>query len=42
VGPSAFADAGLRLTAMREFGGRPIPWRMVARLEKSGIGGGAR
>ena len=30
----AFADAGFMLTALREFGNRPIPWLLVARLEK--------
>ena len=31
---AAFADAGFMLTALREFGNRPIPWLLVARLEK--------
>jgi hypothetical protein len=31
---TAFADAGLVLDALREFGSRPIPWLLVARLEK--------
>ena len=31
---TAFADAGLVLNALREFGNRPIPWLLVARLEK--------
>jgi SAM-dependent methyltransferase len=31
---SAFVDAGLMLTALREFGTRPIPWLLVAQLQK--------
>ena len=31
---SVFAAAGLMLTALHEFGNRPIPWLLVARLEK--------
>jgi SAM-dependent methyltransferase len=31
---TAFADAGLLLNALREFGNGPIPWLLVARLEK--------
>jgi SAM-dependent methyltransferase len=32
---TAFADAGFVLSALREFGRRPIPWLLVARLEKA-------
>jgi SAM-dependent methyltransferase len=32
---SAFVDAGLMLTALREFGTKPIPWLLVARLDKA-------
>jgi hypothetical protein len=32
---TAFADAGFVLSALREFGGRPIPWLLVVRLEKA-------
>ena len=31
---SAFVDSGLLLSGLREFGTRPIPWLLVARLEK--------
>jgi SAM-dependent methyltransferase len=31
---SAFAEGGLMLTALREFGTKPIPWLLVARLQK--------
>ena len=30
---SVFAAAGFMVTALREFGNRPIPWLLVARLE---------
>jgi SAM-dependent methyltransferase len=32
---SAFVDAGLLLAGLREFGTRPIPWLLVARLERA-------
>jgi SAM-dependent methyltransferase len=33
---TGFAAAGFMLTELREFGNRPIPWLLVARLEKVG------
>jgi hypothetical protein len=31
---SAFVDSGLLLGGLREFGTKPIPWLLVARLER--------
>ena len=31
---SSFADAGFMISALREFGGKPIPWLLVTRGEK--------
>jgi hypothetical protein len=31
---SAFVDSGLLLGGLREFGTKPIPWLLIARLER--------